>query len=102
MLHLYAPKLMAPGSTMPPYRYLFTKRKITGEPSSHALKFPENSPVEPGYEIVPKPEAVALVSYLMSLQADAPLFEAPLPVAPTNSAPTDATNNATSTAVPAK
>ena len=42
-----------------------------------------------GYEVVPTEKALALVAYLQSLRADAPLFEAPFtaptpaPAAPT-------------------
>jgi ribosomal protein L7/L12 len=64
--HLYAPQIEVKGSAMPPYRFLFEKRNN---------------------EIVPKPEAVALVAYLLSLRADAPLFEAPLAAAPAAAAP---------------
>jgi cytochrome c oxidase cbb3-type subunit II len=78
MLHLYAPKMMVPGSTMPPYPYLFEKRRIAGEPSRDALRLPKDLAPEPGYEIVPKPEAKALVHYLLSLRADTRLFEAPM------------------------
>ena len=57
--------------------------------------FPAASVPAPGYEVVPKFEAKALVAYLLSLNADAPLYEAPMTVA---SAPAAAgTNAATAT-----
>lgn len=87
--HLYLPSSLAPGSTMPPYKFLFEKRIIKGALSPEAVKWNGIS-IEPGYEIIPKPEAVALVAYLLSLRADVPLFEAPLPNAVTN-APAAAT-----------
>jgi hypothetical protein len=65
---------------MPPYRFLFEKRKISGSPSPEALKLSGESAPEPGFEVVPKPDALALVAYLQSLRADLPLFEAPLPL----------------------
>ncbi|MDB6126492.1 MAG: cytochrome oxidase mono-heme subunit/FixO [Verrucomicrobia bacterium] len=48
---------------MPPYRFLFEKRKITGERSAKAL----NVPTDAGFEVVPTPRAEALVAYLQSL-----------------------------------
>jgi cytochrome c oxidase cbb3-type subunit 2 len=75
---------------MPPYGYLFEKRKIGGEPTPAALKLTGDLAVEAGYEIVPKPEARALVAYLVSLRADAPLFEAPFTPPVRKSADTNA------------
>jgi cytochrome c oxidase cbb3-type subunit 2 len=80
--HLYAPRLEVKGSAMPPYRFLFEKRKIERSASPDAMVLPPDLAPPPGYEIVPKPEAGALVAYLLSLRADAPLIEAPLTVAP--------------------
>jgi len=85
--HLYAPRLEVRGSAMPPYRFLFDKRKIERSPSPDAMVLPRGLGPPPGYEIVPKPQAVALVAYLLSLRADAPLFEAPLAAAPAAAAP---------------
>ena len=78
--HLYTPQSTMPKSMMPPYRYLFHKRKLAeGEkPGPRALP----ATLEPGFEITPKPEAEALIAYLMSLKADAPLAEAPVPAPP--------------------
>jgi len=61
---------------MPPFRFLFEKRKIRGQPSPDALVLPREEAPAPGYEVVPKPEAKALVAYLLSLKANAPLPEA--------------------------
>ncbi len=74
--HLYNPQITSKGSIMPPFRFLFEKRKIGLRPSPDALKLTGEFAPEPGYEIVPKPEATALVQYLLSLKADAPLPEA--------------------------
>src|SRR5438445_13444845 len=64
LLHLYNPRLTAPGSMMPQYPYLFEKRKIrNGERSPDALRLPPKFQVA-GYEVVPTREAVALVAYL--------------------------------------
>jgi cbb3-type cytochrome oxidase cytochrome c subunit len=76
--HLYAPGSVVAGSTMPPYRFLFEKRRIKGGPSPDALNLPSGYAPESGYEIVPTDNARALVAYLLSLRADVPLFEAPM------------------------
>lgn len=90
--HLYAPRLVVKGSPMPPYRFLFEQHKIGRHPSPDALQLPAEFAPPPGTEIVPRPEARALVAYLLSLRADAPLFEAPLtpPAPPPAPAPTNA------------
>jgi len=76
--HLYAPQSEVQGSTMPSYRFLFETRKAGAKPSPDALQLPAVFAPAFGCEIVPKPEAKVLVAYLLSLRADAPLFEAPL------------------------
>ncbi len=78
LLHLYAPKSVVKGSTMPPFRYLFEVRKIGREPSPDALKLPPEFAPPAGYEVVPKPEAKELAAYLSSLRANAPLYSAPI------------------------
>lgn len=78
--HLYSPQSTMPKSMMPPYPYLFNKRKLAeGEkPAANALP----ATVEPGYEITPRPDAEALIEYLNSLNASMPLVEAPVPAPP--------------------
>lgn len=75
--HLYAPRSVVEWSTMPSYKFLYQKRKIQGAASPEALEVED---VEEGYEIVPKPEAKALVAYLMSLKKDYGLPEQPIQV----------------------
>jgi cbb3-type cytochrome oxidase cytochrome c subunit len=75
--HLYAPAALVDGSSMPPYRFLFETRKIHQAPSPAALVLEGDLAPEPGYEVVPTDDALALAAYLVSLKADAPLFEAP-------------------------
>jgi cytochrome c oxidase cbb3-type subunit 2 len=89
--HLYDPKSTAPGSMMPPYRFLFEKRSLKlGElPSPDALPAGDAAA---GYQILPRPKATALVAYLLSLRAEAPLFEAPLPGSATNTVEAAVTN----------
>ncbi len=77
ILHLYDPQITTPGSIMPPFSFLFEKRKIGFNPSPDALKFPHNYPKqpEPGYEIVPTDRCKELVDYLLSLKLDYELPE---------------------------
>jgi cytochrome c oxidase cbb3-type subunit 2 len=76
MSHLYNPQSTSKGSIMPPFRFFFEKRKIGEKPSPEAIKLSPEFAVEKGFEVVPKPEAKALVQYLLSLKANAPLPEA--------------------------
>ncbi|MBI4660051.1 MAG: ribosomal protein L7/L12 [Verrucomicrobia bacterium] len=92
LLHLYNPQISAKGSTMPPYPFLFETRQVIAKPSPDALKLPGEFGPPAGYEVVPKPEARALVAYLLSLQTDASLFESPLPLPPKKSGAEAATN----------
>ena len=64
--HLYSPRSLVVDSVMPPYRFLFEKRRI------EQAKSPDAVAVEGRFEIVPNREARALVAYLLSLRTDAP------------------------------
>ncbi|MDJ0973311.1 MAG: cbb3-type cytochrome c oxidase subunit II [Planctomycetota bacterium] len=66
-LHLYDPQITSPGSTMAPYAFLYEERDIEGEPSPDALPLKGRWALPPGREVVPTPEAKALVAYLKSL-----------------------------------
>jgi cytochrome c oxidase cbb3-type subunit 2 len=74
-LHLYNPRAVTPGSIMPPFRFLFEKRKISGERSADALYLSGDDAVPDGYEVVPTPQAKALVGYLLSRDKSHPLKE---------------------------
>lgn len=98
MVHLYDPQLTMPKSVMPPYRYLFEKRKLAvgQKPSEEALPsnyFPEMQ----GYEVVPTDAAKQLVAYLQSLHSDTLVFETPPFPASTNTAPQAAATNSAPT-----
>jgi hypothetical protein len=97
LMHLYNPRIV-PDSPMPPYRFLFEKRRIERVPSPDALPLSGDLAPEKGYEIVPKQAARALVAYLTSLHASVPLFETPLtlppPPPPATNAPTVGETNA--------
>lgn len=88
--HLYAPQSEVKDSTMPAYRFLFAKRKAGNGTTEDALKLSGEFAPPAGYEIVPTDEARALVAYLLSLHAAAPLFETPITPPP---APAPATNS---------
>jgi cbb3-type cytochrome oxidase cytochrome c subunit len=77
LVHLYSPQALVKNSAMPPFRFLFEVRKIGDAPSPDALQFPKDFAPPAGCEIVPTPEAKQLAAYLLSLRADAPLYEAP-------------------------
>jgi len=77
LLHLYAPQSMTKNSAMPPFRFLFETKKIGDAPSPDALQLPKKFAPPAGYEVVPTDDAKNLVAYLLSLRADAPLYEAP-------------------------
>ncbi len=85
--HLYAPATVVDKSSMPPYRFLFEKRRVRQAPSPDALVLAGNLSPEPGFEIVPTDDAKALVAYLLSLKSDVPLFEAPFSAAASAAAP---------------
>jgi cbb3-type cytochrome oxidase cytochrome c subunit len=94
-VHLYNPGAVTPKSPMPAFKFLFEQKKIGKQASPEALQLTgEFKPAE-GYEIVPKPEAKALVAYLDSLSAETPLYEAPV-------TPPPASTNAPMTNAPAK
>ncbi|MBC7980674.1 MAG: hypothetical protein H7Y36_08950 [Armatimonadetes bacterium] len=69
--HLYNPRYKPERrlSTCPSFRFLFEELEIKGNPSDEALPFSG----EDGKEIVPGPDARALVSYLLSLKKDQPV-----------------------------
>jgi cbb3-type cytochrome oxidase cytochrome c subunit len=90
--HLYSPKLEVKNSVMPPYRFLFEKRRIHSAPSPDALTGVE---VESGFEVVPTEKATALAAYLVSLKANEPLYVAPVTVP----IPVESTNNPAATNV---
>jgi cytochrome c oxidase cbb3-type subunit 2 len=64
---LYHPGTLDQRSSMPAYRFLFTTRKISGQPSDDALDLPPDLAPPPGFEVVPTADAKSLVAYLLSL-----------------------------------
>jgi cytochrome c oxidase cbb3-type subunit 2 len=76
--HLYDPRsvLDETVSNMPSYKFLYEKRRITGERSADALKLTGNDAPGDEWEIVPTYDAKCLVAYLMSLDQSHELKEA--------------------------
>ena len=91
--HLYHPRTVMPTSVMPAYPYLFEKRPMGSAPSPDALKLEGAFAPEAGFEIVPRPEAQALMVYLLSLRSTVSLREAPV-IAPSTNDVKQATNAA--------
>ncbi len=74
--HLYDPQITSAGSIMPPFAFLYERRKLAGEPSRDALKLEGKWAPEPGYEVVPTEDAKALVAYLLAQNRSHELKEA--------------------------
>lgn len=84
LLKLYNPRIVLPGSSMPRYPFLFDVRPIQrGQTASpDALSLPKNFAPPAGYEVVPRPAALTLVSYLQSLQTEPFFYEVFPPLSP--------------------
>ena len=76
--HLYQPRAYTPGSTMPPYPFLFDVRQGAAQAGETVVTLPP-AWSRPGQVVVARPEALALVEYLISLDRTYPAL-APLPV----------------------
>ena len=74
--HLYAPRAYTPGSIMPAYPYLFDVRQGTAQPGEVTVNLPP-AYAEAGQVVIPKPEALALVDYLISLDRTYPALGSP-------------------------
>ena len=100
--HLYAPAAEVEGSPMPAYKFLFETRNLApGQPpapgaiplTAAGTFFDPAKDAAADRELVPTPDATALVAYLMSLHADVPLWSAPM-AAPAPRAGASVTNTA--------
>jgi cbb3-type cytochrome oxidase cytochrome c subunit len=83
-LHLYNPRSVLAGSSsnMPAFKFLYEKRRISGERSAEALNLIGADAPGEDWEIVPSYDAKCLVAYLMSLDQSHELKEAKLGAAP--------------------
>ncbi len=73
LIHLYNPRLVAPGSVMPPFPYLF-EEKLSAGPNEKVLALPD-SIAPKGKVVVAKREALALTAYLLSLDRSYPVAQ---------------------------
>ena len=73
--HLYSPRSVASDSNMPAYRFLYEKRRISGERAADAVNLGEGDTMPEGWEVVPTYDARCLVAYLMSLDQSHALNE---------------------------
>ncbi len=97
--HLYEPRSLNHDSNMPAYRFLYDKRRISGERSADALQLTGRDAPAEGWEVVPTYDAQCLVAYLMSLDQSHPLKEvrsAGPPPAAASSAPAAGSSPASS------
>ncbi|MEY2498716.1 MAG: cytochrome c oxidase cbb3-type subunit, partial [Verrucomicrobiota bacterium] len=85
--HLYSPRSITLESNMPAYRFLYEKRRISGERAADALNLSAADAPPDGWEIVPTYDAKCLVAYLMSLDQSHALPETMVASAPAPSAP---------------
>ena len=72
-IHLYSPRSINLDSNMPSYRFLYEKRRISGERSADALQLSGSDVPPEGWEVVPSYDAKCLVAYLMALNQSHPL-----------------------------
>jgi cytochrome c oxidase cbb3-type subunit 2 len=70
---LYAPRSIDDWSVMPSFKHLYIVRKRQGPVAANALKLTGKYAPKKGYEVVPTPEAEALVDYVLSLKKDYPI-----------------------------
>jgi cytochrome c oxidase cbb3-type subunit 2 len=71
--HLYQPRAYTPGSIMPPYPHLFEIRKGQAQDGDTVVKLPPAF-AKTGEVVVAKPEALALVAYLLALDRTYPVL----------------------------
>jgi cytochrome c oxidase cbb3-type subunit 2 len=70
--HLYQPRAYMPGSIMPAFPFLFELRTGSARPGEQVVQLPPGA-VPPGTTVIAKPEALALVAYLLSLDHTYPV-----------------------------
>jgi cytochrome c oxidase cbb3-type subunit 2 len=73
LVHLYNPRIVVPGSLMPPFPWLF-EEKLSAGPRDKVLALPD-SLAPKGKVVVAKREARALMAYLLSLDRSYPVTQ---------------------------
>ena len=77
--HLYQPRAYTPGSIMPSYPFMFEVRDGPAQPGETVVNLPPSA-APPGKVVIAKPQTLALVAYLLSLDRTYPALK-PLPTA---------------------
>ncbi len=75
LLHLYNPRIVSPGSVMPPFPWLF-EEKITAGPEDKVVAIPD-SIAPKGKVVVATQEGRALIAYLIGMNHTYPVSQAP-------------------------
>jgi cytochrome c oxidase cbb3-type subunit 2 len=73
LIHLYNPRIVVPGSIMPPFPWLF-EEKLSAGPAETVLELPD-SLAPKGKVVVATREAMALTAYLLSLDRSYPVAQ---------------------------
>lgn len=73
LIHLYNPRIVVPGSLMPPFPWLF-EEKLTAGPNDKVLTLPE-ALAPKGRVVVAGRDARALTAYLLSLDRSYPVAQ---------------------------
>ncbi len=73
LIHLYNPRVVVPGSIMPPFRWLF-EEKLSAGPNENVLTLPDSLAPQ-GKVVVARREARALTAYLLSLDRSYPVAQ---------------------------
>ncbi len=73
LIHLYNPRIVVPGSIMPPFPWLF-EEKLSAGPTETVLELPD-SLAPKGKVVVATREATALTAYLLSLDRSYPVVQ---------------------------
>jgi cytochrome c oxidase cbb3-type subunit II len=79
--HLYQPRAYTPGSIMPAYPFLFEVRKGMPRAGETVINLPA-ALTKPGEVVIAKPEVLALVDYLISLDHTYPVLAPVKPATP--------------------
>jgi len=85
--HLYSPRSVSSDTNMPAFRFLYEKRRISGERAADALNLNGPDALPEGWEVVPTYDARCLVAYLMSLDQSHALKEVKATSAAPSSSP---------------
>ena len=88
LMHLYQPRLVAPWSIMPSFPYLF-EVKDRAEPTDEVVQLPAGA-APAGKVVIARPEASALVDYLLSLNRTFPPSLTTIQAAPAQATPAPA------------